>query len=179
MHTFILFDYFLCWCYTVNVYIHNEGEMIITFCGHSNYIGNSRDEECLLNYFEKVIKENEVDFYFGGYGGFDRFALSCAKKYKKTHKNANLIFIAPYLGNWLNSRKEFLESSYDMIIYPDIENVPKKFAIIKRNQWMVNHADYLFAYVRTHYGGAYKTLLYAHKHKKRYTNLYIGDYQLE
>ena len=41
-----------------------------------------------------------------------------------------------------------------------------------------NQVDYLFSYVKTHYGGAYKTLLYAHKHKKPYTNLYNGNYEL-
>ena len=102
--------------------------MIITFCGHSNYSGNLEDEKRLINLLEVVICGNRVDFYFGGYGGFDNFALKCA--------------------------------------------------IIKRNEWMVDQADYLFSYVKTHYGGAYKTLLYAHKHNKRYTNLYQGNYEL-
>ena len=36
----------------------------------------------------------------------------------------------------------------------------------------------VFAYVKTHYGGAYKTLLFAHKQKKPFINLYQGDYEL-
>ena len=152
--------------------------MIITFCGHSNYSGNLEDEKRLINLLEVVICGNRVDFYFGGYGGFDNFALKCAIKYKQYHKNANLIFITPYLGKWLNERKFIIEEQYDQIIYPEIEHVPLKFAIIKRNEWMVDQADYLFSYVKTHYGGAYKTLLYAHKHNKRYTNLYQGNYEL-
>lgn len=152
--------------------------MIITFCGHSNYLKSIEDEKRLLNLLEMVVQGNQVDFYLGGYGGFDSFALKCAKKYKQCHKNANLVFITPYLGKWLNNRKDVLEKNYDEIVYPEIENIPQKFAIIKRNEWMIDQADYIFVYVRTHYGGAYKSLLYAHKHKKPYVNLYQGEYEL-
>ncbi len=152
--------------------------MIITFFGHSNYASGLGDEERLLKLLEIVACDDQVFFYLGGYGGFDRFACKCARRYKQRHKNAKLIFITPYLGKWLNERKEFLEKYYDEIVYPEIENVPQRFAIIKRNEWMVDRADYVFGYVRTHYGGAYRTLLYAHKHKKPYTNLYQGDYEL-
>lgn len=152
--------------------------MIITFCGHSNYSSSLEDEERLLNLLEKVICGNQVDFYLGGYGNFDSFALKCATRYKQSHQNAKLVFITPYLDKWLSEREEVIKKNYDEIVYPEIERVPKKFAIVKRNEWMVSQADYIFAYVSTHCGGAYKTLLYAHKHKKPYTNLYQGDYEL-
>ena len=152
--------------------------MILTFCGHSDYLKNFEDETLLLNLLEKTIKGKPVDFYLGGYGNFDAFAFECAKIYKQRHLNANLIFVTPYINNWLEERKDILQKSYDMVIYPELENVPKKFAILKRNEWMVSQADYIFGYVRTHYGGAYKTLLYADKHKKPSTNLYQGDYEL-
>ena len=152
--------------------------MIITFCGHSNYSSCLEDEERLLCLFNKISQGNKVDFYLGEYGNFDSFALKCARKYKEKHPNTKLVFITPYLGKWLNERKDFIEKKYDEIIYPQIESVPKKFAIIKRNEWIIDHADYVFAYVKTHFGGAYRSLLYAHNHKKPYTNLYQGDYEL-
>ncbi len=43
---------------------------------------------------------------------------------------------------------------------------------------MIDQADYVFSYVSTHFGGAYRTLLYALKRKKPFTNLYQGDYEL-
>ena len=152
--------------------------MIITFCGHSNYSSSLEDEERLLKLLEIVYCGDQVDFYLGEYGSFDRFALKCATKYKQYHKGTKLVFITPYLDKRLNGRKDIFEKNYDEIVYPEIEHVPQKFAIIKRNEWMIDQADYLFAYVRTHYGGAYRTLLYAHKHKKPYTNLYQGEYEL-
>ena len=152
--------------------------MNITFFGHSNYSSSLKDEERLLELLEKVACGRQVHFYLGGYGGFDSFALNCAIKYKQNHKDTRLIFVTPYLNKWLNERKDILEKNYDEIVYPEIERVPKRLAITKRNEWMVDQADCLFVYVRTHYGGAYRALLYAHKRKKPYTNLYSGEYEL-
>lgn len=54
---------------------------------------------------------------------------------------------------------------FDKIIYPEIENVPKRFAILKRNEYMVNESNFLIAYVR-YPGGALKILEYAEKRRK-------------
>lgn len=152
--------------------------MIITFCGHSDYSEHKEDEERLLLLLETLANGQHVDFYLGGYGKFDAFAKKCAEKYKKTHSDAKIIFITPYLNKWLDERKDYIEKEYDEILYPELEQTPLKFAISKRNEWMVKQADYVFAYVNTHYGGAYNALLYAAKHNKPYMNLYSGDYEL-
>ena len=78
----------------------------------------------------------------------------------------------------MNTRKEILKKTYDLIIYPELEKIPQKYAILRRNQWMVSHADFVVGYVKTHYGGAYKALLYAKKHHKPIINLYEGSYEL-
>lgn len=152
--------------------------MVITFFGHSSTIYSDIDEKRLLEQIEKVTKGNNVDFYLGGYGNFDALAKKCAKQYKTSHPNARIIFVSPYLNKWLNDRREYLEKEYDEIVYPELENIPLRYAIAKRNEWMINHSDYLIAYVRTHFGGAYNALLYADKHNKPYTNLYSDNYKL-
>lgn len=152
--------------------------MIITFFGHSDYLDNSEDEEELFSALETIVCDQPVDFYLGGYGNFDSFAYRCAKRYKECKKNAKLVFITPYLDKWLNERKDFLIKLYDEIVYPPIEHVPQKFAILKRNEWMIDRTDHVIVYIRRHYGGAYKALLYAHKQNKPYTNLYKGNYEL-
>lgn len=119
--------------------------MVITFCGHSNYTATLEDEKHLLTLLEIVAQDKQVDFYLGGYGKFDSFAFQCARKYKLQHKNASLIFITTYLEKWLSERKSILKKNYDQIIYPDIEHVPQKFAIMTRNKWMIDQADYIFA----------------------------------
>ncbi len=152
--------------------------MVIAFCGHSSYMGNAKDEERLLLLLEKVAQGKQVDFYLGGYGGFDSFALRCAEKYKKVHPSAKLVFVTPYIDQWLKAREALLKAVYDEILYPALEAVPQKFAILKRNEWIINQADYVFGYVKAHSGGAYKALLYAHNHQKPYTNLYQGDFAM-
>lgn len=160
-------------------YIHSGDKiMIITFCRHSSYEPKPNDEERILKIFNDISNGKQLSFYLGGYGKFDAFAKKCAKKYQNNHPTSKVIFITPYLDNWLNQRKDYLENEYDEIIYPDIENIPPKFAILKRNEWMVKQADYVICYVKTHSGGAYRTLLFAHKHNKPYTNLYNGIYEL-
>jgi len=60
----------------------------------------------------------------------------------------------------------------DMSIYPPIENVPLRFAILKRNEWMMKNADLIIAYVKRNYGGAYKSLQVAKRKKKKIINIY-------
>ncbi len=152
--------------------------MIITFFGHSSYSYSEEDEKRLLNLIEAVAKDKPLNFYLGGYGNFDSLAKKCAKTYKKTHMNAKIIFVTPYLNKWLDDRREYFEKEYDEILYPELEHTPLKYAISKRNEWMIRQADYIITYVKTHFGGAYNALLYAAKHNKPYTNLYSGDYEL-
>ena len=152
--------------------------MVITFFGHSSTLYSDTDEKRLLEQIEKITKGNDVDFYLGGYGNFDTLAKNCAKRYKLNHPDARIIFVTPYLNKWLDERKDYIEKEYDEILYPELEQTPLKFAISKRNEWMVKQADYVFAYVNTHYGGAYNALLYAAKHNKPYMNLYSDNYEL-
>lgn len=150
--------------------------MIITFCGHSTYTYNAEDEEKVLNIIENQSKEEKVVFYLGGYGNFDIFAKNCAKKYKEKHRDAKLVFVTPYINAWLDERREYYQEEYDEILYPELENVPLRFAIAKRNEWMARNSDIVIAYVQTHFGGAYAFLRYAIKYKKKIFNIYSGNY---
>ena len=142
--------------------------MIITFCGHSQFLKNDAYEQMLLDFLEENIGDKPADMYLGGYGLFDSFAYECCKKYKTSHSNVSLVFVTPY------QNREYLEGkgvAYDYIIYPDIENVPPKFAISHRNRYMINAADYVVAYVSHAFGGAYTAYAYAKKKGKCIFNL--------
>lgn len=58
----------------------------------------------------------------------------------------------------------------DEIIYSPIEKVPKKYSIVKCNEWIVSTCDFLIFYVDFSFGGAYKMLEYVHKRNKIYIN---------
>lgn len=141
--------------------------MIVTFVGHSHYLEDSIDlQEVLL----REIKGKEVEFYVGGYGKFDDFALKTVLNYKKTYSNAKVYFITPYLYKGY-SKTEYFKNTVDGIIFPEIEKVPPKYAIIKRNEWMIDKADLVIAFVKFSWGGARRTLDYAKKKKKKIINL--------
>ena len=145
--------------------------MIITFCGHSNCLFNDEEKEKLKQLLIKEIRKNPTcKFYLGGYGDFDSLCLRTLRELKKEFQSIELIFITPYLDKNY-SKLEFAKYHYDDVIFPPLEKVPRKFAILKRNEWMVNEADLVIAYVMYSWGGAAKTLEYAKRKKKTIINL--------
>ena len=145
--------------------------MIITFCGHSNCLFNDEEKEKLKQHLIKeIIKNPTCKFYLGGYGDFDSLCLRTLRELKKEFQDIELIFITPYIDKNY-SKLEFAKYHYDDVIFPPIESVPRKFAILKRNEWMVDSADLVIAYVKYSWGGASKTLEYAKRKKKPIINL--------
>ena len=47
-----------------------------------------------------------------------------------------------------------LMSAFGLDMYPLLENVIPRFAISKRNEWMIDKADLIIAFVNHEYGGA-------------------------
>ena len=141
--------------------------MIVTFCGHSQYIESAADEEKIISILTKIIGEEHAELYLGGYGSFDAFAHRCGKKYQKAHKNVKLIFITPYITeDYQKKHLKYAKDTYDEIIYPNLEDKPLKYAISHRNKWMVEQADYVISYITHDWGGAYQTYKYAKIKKK-------------
>ncbi len=145
--------------------------MIITFCGHSQAIFTDEEKSVLRNILVDEINKNPTcKFYLGGYGDFDGLCLRTLKELKNDFPEIELIFITPYLDKNY-SKLEFAKYHYDDIIFPPLESVPRKFAILKRNEWMVEQADLVIAYVKYSWGGAAKALEYAKRKKKRIINI--------
>ena len=141
--------------------------MIITFCGHADYVPSKQDEKRILDFLEEKIGNHSAELFLGGYGNFDGFALRCGKRYQLTHPNVRLILVSPYLTEeFQKNRLNEIRSQYDEIPFPPLENVPKRYAILRRNQWMAERANYVVAYVTHSWGGAYQTLQHAKKRRK-------------
>ena len=140
--------------------------MIVAFCGHAGYAKNEDDKKKILRYLEERVGDAYCEFFLGEYGSFDFFAYECAKEFKKKHFNSRLMFITPYLSSDYQKKERF-----DQIVYPNLENVPLKFAISHRNRWMIEQADIVIAYITHTYGGAYATYRYAMQKKKEVFNL--------
>ena len=57
-------------------------------------------------------------------------------------------------------------SRYDSTTYPPLENVPPRYAIVRRNEWMVQESDVVISGVTHGWGGAAKTLDFAKRKQK-------------
>ncbi len=134
--------------------------MNVTFCGHRD-IYNLNEVEIWLN---KILKEliisGEINFYLGGYGDFDRLCKKVLLKYKKEYPYIRIFLIVPYLNHNMQTK------DFDEVIYPALENTPRKFAISKRNEYMINKSDIVVCYIKNSFGGAYKSFLFASRKKK-------------
>ena len=131
--------------------------MIITFCGHADFVSTKEYERRFLAVLEDKIGHGSADLYLGGYGAFDRFAYTCCKKYQKGNPKVSLIFVTPYItAAYQKKHLEAQENQYDAILYPPIEDKPPKFALVYRNRYMAEKADLMIAYVNRTWGGAYQ-----------------------
>ena len=138
--------------------------MIVTFCGYARFSKSEEHEQQILAFLEEKIGDQPADMYLGGYGSFDSFAYDCCKKYKETHPSVSLVFVTPYMTiDYQKNHLNYQNARYDSILYPEIEDKPKRYAITYRNKYMVEKADYVVAYVSHDWGDAYT----AYKHAKK------------
>ena len=137
---------------------------VVTFCGHRDFYGDDAVKRWLRDTVEKLIRRGSDDFLLGGYGGFDACAASVVWELKKQYPAIRSTLVLPYLDRRVDATK------YDATLYPSLEKVPRRFAISKRNEYMVNEADIVVAYVTHDWGGAATTLAYAKRKKKEIIN---------
>ena len=135
--------------------------MIITFCGHDNVQEVDKVREWLGIVMDQFRDEETVTCYLGGYGGFDRLAASVVRQKQRKNPNFQAVLIIPYLD------RKYDKWGYDYTLFPPLESVPPRYAILRRNEWMVEQADVVIAYVTHNWGGAAKTLKYAQTKKKK------------
>ncbi len=107
-------------------------------------------------------------FYCGGYGQFSGIAsdaIDLLRKHNPDMKSEKL-FITPYASPSYLRKNAFMKEFYDDIVYPPLENVPARFAICRRNQWMIDRCDLLFAYMENPVGNTRKCVEYAFRKEK-------------
>lgn len=134
--------------------------MTVTFCGHSEVANYNEVRLWLKSIVEPLISDGADTFYLGGRGGFDRLAAGVMLELKKTYPHIHLVLVLAYLN------RETDTEGYDYTLYPELEDVPLRFALSRRNERMVEMSDVVVAYVTHDWGGAAKTLKYANRKKK-------------
>ena len=135
--------------------------MTVTFCGHSKLYNQTENISKWLDIIlPALIEGGATTFYLGGYGDFDNLAAAAVRRQKTSYPNIEAILVLAYLNRDVDA------SRYDGTAYPPLETVPPRYAILKRNEWMVCESDVVISGVTHGWGGAAKTLDYAKRRGK-------------
>ena len=134
----------------------------VTFCGHSSLTEEEKRfiEERLYVEIEKLISNGAEEFLVGNYGQFDMLCARVVGELRKKYPQIKSVLVIPCLN------RERDAELYDIVEYAPLETVPKRFCILKRNEYVVKKADIVVAYVKREWGGAAKTLEFAKRKKK-------------
>lgn len=142
-------------------------------CKSCFMFGHSDAPQSIYPCLEQAI-ENEVNkgisvFYVGYHGNFDHMAASALRSAKRRHPAITLMLLLAY-----HPAERFMETppGFDGTFYPPLEGVPRKYALIRANQYMVKASDSLICFVK-HSGNAGNLLEYAERTsgKKALTNI--------
>ena len=121
------------------------------FFGHREVTHNIRPK--LTAVIEKLITEDGVtDFYVGHQGQFDSMVYSVLKELKAKYTQIRYTVVLAYMPD------EHIKEMYgEDTLFPDgLESVPRKYAISKRNDWMIQQSGIAVCYVYKITGGAAK-----------------------
>ena len=125
--------------------------IVCTFFGHSECYG--LDAAALRSAIEDLINRGVTEFLVGHQGQFDGMVHSCLVQLKKVHPHIRFSVVLAYMPTQKTENDLYAGCS----IYPEgMELGPPRFAIERRNKWMIEQSGYCLCYVNRTWGGAYK-----------------------
>nr|WP_325256257.1 hypothetical protein [uncultured Oscillibacter sp.] len=133
------------------------------------FIGHRETSEAIYPALYAVVEQHILEygvteFIVGHYGGFDRLAASAVKEAKRFYPEVKLILLLPYHPA---ERPISTPDGFDDTFYPSgMESVPRKIAIVRANRYVVDHVDYLIAFVWHPASSAKDLVEYAERHKR-------------
>ncbi len=118
----------------------------------------------LAEVVEKHITEYNVKtFTVGHYGSFDSLVQGVLKEAKNRHPYIKLYLLEPYALD----KKVETPNNFESTFYPEgLEFVPKRYAIVQANRYMIQNTDYLISYCHG-VGNSRKLTEYAQKLEKK------------
>ena len=116
-----------------------------------------------------IVEHGVLNFLVGNQGQFDSMVLSGLRrlknKYPEISYNVVLAYMPTEKGEW--NPYEYWET----MLPEGLEAVHPRYAISKRNEWMVNESDVVVCYIKHSWGGAYKYVEMAQRKKKQILNI--------
>lgn len=134
------------------------------------FIGHRETSSDILPSLTKAVEKHiteygGTEFIVGRYGGFDHMAARAVTAAKERHPSITLSMLIPF-----HPAEQPIEppQGFDNTFYPPgIQKVPRKFAIVRANRYMVDHVDYLIAYAWHPASNARNLVEYAKKREQR------------
>lgn len=134
---------------------------ICTFFGHRDCPTTVKSK--LRGIIIDLIENQGVDlFYIGNQGAFDAMTRNILKEVSHIYPGIQYAVVLAYLP-----RERTDEDTSDTILPEGMETVPPKFAISKRNEWLLRQASVVVTYVRYSQGGAAKFARMAERQGKQ------------
>lgn len=125
-------------------------EKVCTFFGHRDCPESVR--QSLSAVLEDLITtQNVTMFYVGREGKFDAMVRSVLRELQKKMEIRYAVVLA-----YLPKANQEWEDFSDTMFPEGLENVPPRYAISRRNRWMLDRADFVVSYVVHGWGGAAK-----------------------
>ena len=124
---------------------------VCTFFGHSECY--DLDAAVLRKAIEDLIKQGTTEFLVGNHGQFDGMVFSCLQALSKDYPEIRYAVALAYLPASKATQDPYDGHSF----YPEEQALcPAKFAIDRRNRYLVEASNYCVCYVNHSWGGAYK-----------------------
>ena len=137
--------------------------MVCTFFGHGDT--SKEIEPTLRSTLIDLIENKNIDlFYVGNHGNFDRMVKSIVKDLKGIYPHIDYAVVIAYTPT--NN-----EDSKNTVYPEEAELAPRRFAICRCNEWMINKADVVVTYVKYSFGGAVKYKELAERKGKKVINI--------
>lgn len=135
-----------------------------TFFGHRDCPDSIRPK--LRSVLVDLIENQQADtFYVGRQGSFDALVYATLRELAAKYPHIRYAAVLECLSG--KSTDDFTET-----LFPEaMENVPPRFATDRRNNWMLQQADFVVVYVTHDWGGAAKFAKKAEKQGKTVINL--------
>lgn len=139
--------------------------MVCAFFGHRDAPGDLREH--LEEVIEDLILNGTDQFLVGNQGSFDRMVLGILRRMKNRYAHICYQVVLAYMPK--GSENEYRPGE---TIFPGgLECVHPRYAIDRRNRWMIGESDIVIAYVIHNWGGAAKAVALAEKKGKKIIRL--------
>ena len=121
-----------------------------TFFGHKN--APSEIIPTLTDVIiDLIVNKKVTHFYVGNQGNFDYYVRKILSELKNKYQHIDYAVVLAYFP----VKSPFVEEKNYPTIFPKgMEEAHPQYAIVKRNMWMIENADFVITYVRKDYSGA-------------------------